>query len=144
MSKEMEREDILLQIIVAAQGDPISPVQLQKVAFLVGQECKKEVPKDYYVFVPYDYGPFCSEIYQDVEELERRGYVTIAPNSHGTRKEYRATFRSSVADFSGIPESVAEYITSAVDWSKRLSFRELVSAIYQEYPEYGVNSIFSG
>ncbi len=144
MSKELERIDILLQIIVAAQGDPISPVQLQKVAFLVGQECPNDVPSDYYKFVPYDYGPFCSEIYQDVEELERQGYVTIAPNLHGTRKEYRATFRSSDADFSGIPEPVEEYITRAVDWAKRLSFRELVSAIYQEYPEYGVNSIFSG
>ena len=144
MFKKLKRTDILLHIIVSAQGDPISPVQLQKVAFLVGQECPNDVPSDYYRFVPYDYGPFCSEIYQDVEELEQQGYITISPNHYGTRKEYCATFRSSDVDFSSIPESVAEYIPRLVDWAKRLSFRELVSAIYQKYPGYGVNSIFSG
>ncbi|MCY4466737.1 MAG: hypothetical protein OXE46_14500 [Chloroflexi bacterium] len=144
MSRELERIDILLRIIVAAQGDAVSPVQLQKVAFLVGQECPNDVPSDYYEFVPYDYGPFCKDIYQDVEELERRGHISISPSALGTRKEYRATFRSRDIEFSHMPAPVAEYIAKAVEWAKPLSFGELVSAIYQVYPAYATNSIYNG
>ena len=144
MNRVQDRKDILLQIIVAAEGDPVSPVQLQKVAFLVAQECQDYVPTDYYEFVPYDYGPFCSEIYQDVEELERLGYVSIAPNLQGTRKEYRATLRSRGADLSCIPAALSDYINVAVEWAMGLSFRDLVSAIYQHYPSFRVNSIFGG
>ena len=73
MNTEYDPIDVLLKIITAAEGDPISPVQLQKIAFLVGQECAEFVPNSYYKFVPYDYGPFCIEIYRDAKELERAG-----------------------------------------------------------------------
>ena len=144
MTNGLERIDILLSIIVAAQGDAVSPVQLQKVAFLVGQECQNDVPSDYYQFVPYDYGPYCKDINIDVEELERRGHISVSSSPPGTRKEYRATFRSSRIDFSHIPASVAEYTEKAVEWMKPLSFGELVSAIYKAYPAYSANSIFVG
>ena len=144
MSKELERIDILLRIVVAAQGDAVSPVQLQKVAFLVGQECHDDVPSDYYQFVPFDYGPFCKDIYRDVEELERRGHIVVDASAPAARKEYRATFRSSSIDLSHVPASVGEYISRAVEWAKPLSFRELVSAIYEAYPAYRANSVFNG
>ena len=144
MANGMERIDILLKIIAAANGEPVSPVQLQKVAFLVAQKFSDALPSDYYEFVPYDYGPFSSEIYRDVEELARRGFVEIGHNASGSRKEYRATLRQSDADLDSIPDQLGDYINQAVAWARGLSFRDLVSAIYQHYPAYGVNSIFSG
>lgn len=144
MDNETERLDILLKMIVAANGDAVSPVQLQKVAFLVGQKFSECLPPDYYEFVPYDYGPFCHEMYRDVEELERRGYIAIGPSARGTSKAYRATYRSGDADLSGISEALADYIDQAVAWAKGLSFRDLVSAIHQHFPAYSVNSIFRG
>ena len=144
MNTEFDRTDVLLKIITTAKGDPITPVQLQKIAFLVGQECANYVPDSYYKFVPYDYGPFCIDIYRDAEILEEQGLVSIDYNPAGGWKEYRATFRSSDADTSSIPEIVADYIETAVNWAMELSFRELVSSIYHHYPEYRENSIFSG
>ena len=73
MNTEYNRLDVLLKIITAAEGDPISPVQLQKVAFLVGQECADYMPTPYYKFEPYDYGPFSAKLYQDAEILEKQG-----------------------------------------------------------------------
>ena len=144
MNTEFDRTDVLLKIITAAEGDPITPVQLQKIAFLVGEECAKFVPESYYEFVPYDYGPFCIDIYRDAELLEERGLVSIDLNRTGGWKEYRATFRSSGANTSSIPKIVAGYIETAVKWAMELSFRELVSSIYHHYPEYRENSIFNG
>ena len=144
MNIEYDRTDLLLKIITVAEGDPITPVQLQKVAFLVGQECAAYMPSPYYDFVPYDYGPFCIDIYRDAETLENRGLVSIACNPTGGWKEYSATFRSSGADTSAIPKIVADYIEKAVNWARELTFRELVSSIYYHYPAYGQNSIFNG
>ena len=117
MNTEFDRTDVLLKIITTAKGDPITPVQLQKIAFLVGQECADFVPDSYYKFVPYDYGPFCIDIYRDAEILEEQGLVSIDFNPAGGWKEYRATFRSSGADTSSIPEIVADYIETAVKWA---------------------------
>ena len=144
MNTEFTQTDVLLKIITVAEGDPISPVQLQKIAFLVGEECAEFVPKSYYKFVPYDYGPFSAKIYQDAELLEAQGLISIDVNPTGGWKEYSATFRSSSADTSSIPKIVADYIETAVKWAMGLTFRELVSSIYYNYPEYRENSIFNG
>lgn len=144
MNTEYDKLDVLLKIITAAEGDPISPVQLQKVAFLVGEECKEFVPTPYYKFEPYDYGPFSAKLYQDAEILEERGLISIEVNPNGGWKEYRATFRSSGVDTSSIHEQLAEYIETAVKWAMSLTFRELVSSIYHHYPKYRENSIFNG
>ena len=144
MNTEFDRTDVLLKIITAAEGDPITPVQLQKIAFLVGQECAEFVPESYYNFVPYDYGPFCIDIYRDAELLEARGLVSIDLNRAGGWKEYRATFRSSGAVTNSIPDIVVGYIETAVKWAIGLTFRELVSSIYHHYPQYRENSIFNG
>ena len=144
MSSAIQRKDILLNIIVAAQGNPISPVQLQKIAFLVGQQFKNELPpEDFYEFVPYDYGPFCKEIYTDAINLEKEGYVQIEPSPLHTRRQYRATYGSRDANLSHIQPELQQYIEQAVEWAMSLTFRQLVSSIYKNYPEYGVNSIFS-
>ena len=144
MKTKYDRTDVLLKIITAAEGDPITPVQLQKIAFLVGEECAEFMPKSYYKFKPYDYGPFSAKIYQDAELLEERGLISIEVNPTGGWKEYSATFRSSNADTSSIPEIVADYIDTAVEWAMGLTFRELVSSIYYSYPKYRENSIFNG
>lgn len=144
MCKELGRIDVLLRIITSAEGDPLSPVQLQKVAFLIGEECRDYVPPDYYEFVAYDYGPFCADIYKDTEKLQQEGLITIDLNSEGRWKEYRAAFRSRNHDASLIPPPLADYINRVVDWAMSLSFRELVSTIYHLYPDYARNSIFRG
>ncbi len=58
----MKREDLLLKIIAAADGETVTPAQLQKVAFFLGREFPDQLPDNYYVFQKYDYGPFCVSI----------------------------------------------------------------------------------
>jgi hypothetical protein len=43
-----------------------------------------------------------------------------------------------------IRPSVVRYIRELSEWVRGLSFAQLVSAIYKEYPEMQVNSLFRG
>jgi len=131
--------------IGSAKGRGLSPVQLQKVLFLLGKELPTVVGTDFYHFQPYNYGPFDKAVYQDAEGLSYAGYVSIA--SSGRITEYSATPEGS--DYAEqirarAPRLGTEYLTKIVEWAQSLTFSELVRAIYNKYPQYRVNSVFQG
>ncbi len=138
----MNRTDILLAIIASADGKPLQPVHLQKVAFLVADEFASELPEDYYQFRKYRYGPFSAAIYQDAEMLEYWGLVKISRAENSREREYTVTDRH-VIETLALPERVLTYIKETVDWASRQSFQELVRSIYYWYPEYQENSVFN-
>ena len=138
----MKRLDLLLKIIAAADGEKVTPAQLQKVAFLVGMEFPQEVPSDYYEFQKYDYGPFSADVYRDAEQLEREGKIMISVHQRGGWREYAATVKGSRIDFKDIPEAMTSFIEDKVSWARRLSFQQLVREVYRQFPEYRENSVF--
>ena len=105
----MKRADLLLKIIAAAEGQPLTPAQLQKVAFLLGMEFCEQLPDDYYEFRKYDYGPFCAEVYHDAEQLEHEGKIAISINRRGGWQEYAATVRGYRADLEDIPREMSRH-----------------------------------
>ncbi len=137
----MRRSDILLAIIAAADGKALSPVHLQKVAFLLSQQFESSLPADYYAFDKYDYGPFSAEIYRDAELLEYWGLVHIGQTGARRPKVYSAADHV-VFDSIAIPASVKSYIKRTVAWAQGQSFQELVRSIYFLFPEYRENSVF--
>lgn len=140
----MKRTDLLLKIITAANGEAVTPVQLQKIAFLLGMQFADELPDDYYSFQKYDYGPFCVGVYQDAELLARDGLVLITVNQRGGWKEYSASYQAGNVMLDVIPDHITRYIDDTVGWARKLSFQELVRTIYAHYPDYRVNSVFQG
>ena len=138
----MKRTDLLLKIIVAANGEPVTPVQLQKIAFLVGMQFPDELPPDYYQFQPYDYGPFCVTIYRDAELLEREGLITIRRHPRGGWKEYMASYTAAATDLRVIPHHIRDFIDDKVKWAREVGFQEIVRTIYVDFPQYKVNSVF--
>ena len=75
----LQRKDWTLLAIALAGGLPLSPAQLQKAVFLFGEQMPKDVlPEDFYDFQPYNYGPFCRDVYTDAEELAAEGLVEIS------------------------------------------------------------------
>ena len=140
----MKRTDLLLKIITAANGEPVTPAVLQKVAFLLGKEFPNEMPINYYKFIKYDYGPFCVDIYRDAESLQQDKLVIISTNQRGGWKEYSASYQAAALEFDSIPIHISRYVDETVTWARRISFQELVRSIYINYPEYRVNSVFQG
>lgn len=143
----MQRQDWTLLVLCAAHGEPMSPIQLQKALFYLGMKRAAEVGSEYYVFVPYNYGPFAQPVYADAELLETAGLVSIRQRPGQRWNEYMATpdgmAREAQLRAEAPPEALA-YLDEVVPWVRRLTFEELVSTVYSEYPSMRENSVFRG
>ena len=140
----MQRKDWTLLAIASAKGASLRPVQLQKSLFLLGQERSQHLT-DFYEFEAYYWGPFDKAIFEDAEALEIEGLVRILRPPRRSWKEYVATeegLQRAGQLGSSAPEEAVSYLAIAVSWARGLSFQDLVSQIYEHYPEFGVNSLF--
>ncbi|MCY3832430.1 MAG: hypothetical protein OXG85_05400 [Chloroflexi bacterium] len=132
------RESILIAIIAAAGEDGLDRVQLQKSAFLVGEEFEGKLI-DFYQFRPYMYGPFSQEIYTDVERLSDGPMIETYFDDG--RQWYRMACDATSLQYS-LSEDLESVVKRIVSWvSKMSSFYELVRAIYYLYPEQRKNSV---
>lgn len=143
----MRRQDVLLAVLAASGGDPYSPAQIQKAMFLVDRNVSKLFAEGLkYNFVPYDYGPFDKQVYEDVHALASDGgHATVSAATGRRWNEYRATAQGVARGtelLNGMNEKTAAYIREVSTWVRSLTFSQLVSAIYREYPEMKENSVF--
>jgi hypothetical protein len=144
----MNRRDLVLAILAAAEGRTYTPVQIQKAVFLVCDQFPSLIddgPK--FNFQPYDYGPFDSDVYSVIEILQSRDLALIAPSPSGNWNTYAA---SDVGIDEGdevlckMDAGEQRYVHKVSDWVRSLSFRSLVKSIYDAYPQMRANSIFRG
>ena len=144
----MERSDWILIAAGLTEGAPLTPVQLQKSLFLI----RELVPTaheeaEFYSFEPYNYGPFCAQIYSDAEQLGSEGLLTITFSPQRRWRQYGATSagreraRQLAAD---LPQEEREYIGKLLEWVRGVSFSQLIRVIYARWPAYRANSIFDG
>lgn len=141
----MERKDWTLLVINAAGPSGLSPVQLQKSLFLIGENLRSEVGESFYQFVPYNYGPFDPAVYADADRLILENLVKSVRVESKTWAYYVVTTEGEEKATelrAQISPRAFKYITSVVDWVQRLSFAQLLSAIYAAYPKYKANSVF--
>jgi len=143
----MNPKDWTLLIIAAARNKALQPVQLQKALFLLGKALSSsQLRADrFYPFQAYDYGPFCSEIYFDAERLRDEGLVQIDRPIPSSYRVYSATEQGSAAAArlrAALDPKVASYLDETVAWVTSLSFRQLITWVYRQFPEMRVNSVF--
>jgi hypothetical protein len=99
------RRDILLLLLFAPgrEGVPNDPIsgrtRLVKMLFLFKKEVLPEFrhgteisEKNFYEFFPWDFGPFSSQVYDDIAFFQLRGFI-----------------ESSAANQESVPEAVAEW-----------------------------------
>ena len=139
----MNRRELMLAVL-AAPGRPVSfePVQVQKLFFLIDREIPNLVGGPHFGFRPYDYGPFDSAVYMELEDMSKVGLVQIVA---GYYRSYLLTadgYERGTAELGNVPEAAKNYILAAVQWVRGLSFSQLVSAIYKEYPDMKTASVF--
>jgi uncharacterized protein len=70
----MDRRDTVLAALAAAGANAwFSPVQVQKLLFLIDREVPAFVDGPHFAFAPYDYGPFDARVYGELDRLEELG-----------------------------------------------------------------------
>ena len=139
-----ERSDWTLLAISLAK-EPATPVQLQKSLFLLGKDLPSVAKKNYYNFSAYHYGPFASAIYADADALEAEGLVTVSPYSGHPRRVYSVTEEGrAAAKAVAVKQSEKSHLANLMEWAQSQSFADLVSSVYERYPEMRRKSIFRG
>jgi uncharacterized protein YwgA len=140
----MNPKDWTLLVIAARKGKMVQPVQLQKSLFLLKKNLslpQLQVSR-FYQFEPYDYGPFCSKIYADAENLCEEGLVHIDRVSYRLYSATEDGLAAAARLKRALTDEAKDYLSKVVEWTCALSFNDLVSAIYRAYPDMKKNSIF--
>lgn len=145
-TKRPSRREWVLAALSPAQCGDFQPVQVQKLFFLLDE--RVVVPdggKRYFDFAPYDYGPFDRQVYDALEVLEAQGLVTIRRGSGRGGRSYNLTERGQTkgaAILASLDPEWQKSVSKLAKWVKSTSFTELVSAVYDAYPEMRANSVF--
>ncbi len=144
----MQREDWLLLFLAtpARSGErprSLEPLRIMKGLFLMSQRGRGELD-DLYQFKPYDYGPFTSDIYADLQVLGLRGLVTQEAVAGRSWRMYRPT-TDGIERARELASALAPTDAATIDDAYRFvttrGFLQLLRDIYAEYPEYAVNTV---
>ena len=140
LPKITERQAILLALLYYSHIVLKKPAMLtfaMKEAFLLQREAGLTLG---YEFIPYKYGPFSKEVYEDIEELEKNLLVEkVKPN-----RDIEKTEVTIVEDFKDwveklidkLPKNHKTLIQFYVQKYGTLSYNELINYVYSKYPEF--------
>lgn len=139
---KVDRYSIVLAGLAPASGGAHTPVQVQKLFFLIDRSIPNLVGGPFFDFEPYDYGPFDSFVYSILERLRNEGLVEI---ESGPVRRYRLTDEGQVRGHECLecldPEA-QDFIRRASKFVRSLPFEQLVASIYKAFPDMKVNSVF--
>ncbi len=141
----MNRRDFVLAALAVSKGEEHTPVQVQKLFFLLEEKLASRIGSPHFKFVPFDYGPFDHNVYQQLEELESEGLVKINQNPRTGFKTFSVNSTGIIAGniiLDELDPSIVEYMQRLSGWVRSRSFAELVSSVYEHFPKMKVNSVF--
>ena len=138
-------EQMILAAMALANRSPFTPVQIQKLMFLIDEELAEGLRRKFFNFRPYNYGPFDGNVYSCLDALVDSGHVELVPIPGQRWSSFRTTEEGQAIGgkkLSQLEAWVREAIEVYSDWVRSLSFTQLVSAIYNKYPAMRANSVF--
>lgn len=140
------KSDLILIALAAGEKFEHTPVQIQKLLFLIDKNVGDRIGGPLFEFKPYDYGPFDSSIYDLLRQFEAEGLVFPSPTLRGWNKHSLtdAGLKKANELSAKIDKHVLDYISQVSKYVRTVSFVDLVSAVYKAYPEMKVNSVFRG
>ncbi len=137
-----KQRDLVLSCLAVAESQPYQPVQIQKLVFLFE---KRALSEKIFNFTPFDYGPFDPQVYHRLEELFAEGLVNIIGQPFAKERLYVLTPKGeeyAKRSLEQLSPRNREFLNRLSQWVRKLSFAELVGAIYKEYPDMREKSVF--
>ena len=150
LPRQDERNNLVLLALALSEGAPLSPVQLQKAVFLLQKRKRlqgEELCNEFFQFIPDNYGPFSGEVFDAARCCSRMGLVEISRAEGKNYDQYALSVegvRKGKRLIAQLGKKNRAYARKLIKWVRSQSFSSLVRAIYSAYPDYKVNSIFSG
>lgn len=126
--------------------------RFQKLIFLMQTEGNLDGldPTNTYRFEPYDYGPFSSVLYDDLDDLIERGLINdskeeLDEEEDIVKYEYRLNdegqqFVEEYLSDGAVAQIVREAERIVQEYSD-VPLPELIDIVYSKYPDYAENSV---
>jgi hypothetical protein len=143
----LDARERLLLLFLAADPAALDPVRIQKGMFILAQRTPGEwLSSDArYEFEPYNYGPFAKAIYGDLHALRMNGYLKTEPSWNRAWVFHSITeagIQRAREEGAEVDPRLLDYVGAVRRFVTDRSFRELLDAVYDEFPMYAVNSVF--
>lgn len=150
----MHRKLIPMALMYAGGKEPVEGrTRLQKMVFLVQQRMNSDrnvsLESDDYEFIPYDYGPFSKELYDDLDSLVDRHMVEDREEELDSGKvKYDYEIQTAGEEFVESQlssEDGQEIIQIARDVKTEYNdmlLSDLIDDVYSRFPEYAEESIW--
>ncbi len=139
----MERTDWLLLFIGLPGGRyATDQLRIMKGMFLLDQEGPQEL-RGLYRFQAYDYGPFDSSIYSDLDALSKAALISITGGGGSSRREYDVTAmgRERVVRLEReVTPTALEEVQRVRSTVTSLGFTDLLKKVYGDYPHFATRS----
>lgn len=120
----MIRKNERALLYLLSHFDKISKIELVKRSFLVSQANK------IYDYIPYKYGPFSFQIYQDLTHLEKNGYIKINDDKISLIKN----------EFPEPDASIRRTINYHMSKYGEMDSKQIREYVYDNYPFYTIFS----
>lgn len=121
------RQRLLLVLLEEVSG-VCGKMELQKLLFLAHGESDLA----YFDFIPYRYGCYSFQAAEDLNLLEKRGWLTS--------NERQVSLRCRLPKESSIPQHECEGVREVMRRYKDMHSDNLVRYVYEQYPYYAINS----
>ena len=151
----MHRKFLPLALMYVDDQEPVEGrTRLQKMVFLLQKELEKRdeltTTGVKYEFVPYDYGPFSKDLYDDLDRMIEQRFVEDTEERLASGKvKYVYEIDAGGED---LVESQSKELAEAadiVDLAREIKnqyndvlLSELIEYVYSEYPDYAERSVF--
>jgi len=115
-------------VSIASNRRGLTPAQLQKSLYLLGQAFPNELGPNFYQFRSINAGHFCQQIYTDAEALAKQGLVLIEVSEKDGWQHYSATtagvIKARVLE-EGLSPLVLQRLRRVVEWARNRSIDQL-------------------
>ena len=121
-------------------NEPVLITSLMKYVFLLQKE--GTTGQTLYHFVPYKYGPFARELYQDLEALAAEGFIAVSENDEERTEIALAPSKGTMVQevIAKLPENLQADVTRVLEQYGSLSHNQLLATVYEKYPAYATKS----
>lgn len=141
----MTRHEIMLAALASGAREEFSPVQLQKLLFLIDRNIGPSLGGPFFDFRPYDYGPFDVGVYNEFAVLADCELGEAEGDGRDRRYRLNDEGRARAREvLSTMAPEYRKYVADVAEFVQKLSFSALVSSIYKHYPDMKANSVFRG
>ena len=133
-------------IILLLRQTPLDRIRIMKSLFLIWLRSKRNI-EDYYHFEPYLYGPCSFRVYSELRNLLAHGLVTQSPHPVQQWANYYLTAEGHAQSNEAVKKvnpDTLELIESTLEEVSHLSFSDLLRRVYNQAPEFAVNSVLKG